>query len=139
MRQAVWAIQPGEGVPAGVEYLPAEPGAVLWGRLPCAADAPVLTADFDATLEGELPEGLVDAVEAYEAALAVTVNAPTRGGRGLVTQLWSRESGVWRVRADRGAADRRGSAGRPFRAQCPEGPPADPPPRSRSGRPRSAG
>ncbi|NRD07851.1 AtzH-like domain-containing protein [Rathayibacter agropyri] len=113
------------------------------------------------TLEGELPEGLVDAVEAYEAALAaddvaaladafvdapttlrgdaggllvghgaitgfrgrrggaperrlvelhvraidtdtalaVTVNAPTRGGRGLVTQLWSRQSGVWRVRA----------------------------------------
>ncbi|MWV50199.1 DUF3225 domain-containing protein [Rathayibacter sp. VKM Ac-2803] len=113
------------------------------------------------TLEGELPEGLVDAVEAYEAALAaddvpaladafvrapttlrgdasgllvghdaitgfrgrrggtppralaelhvravdpdtalvVTVNVPARGGRGLVTQLWSRDSGVWRVRA----------------------------------------
>lgn len=113
------------------------------------------------SLEGELPEGLVDAVEAYEAALAaddvpaladafvrapttlrgdasgllvgheaiagfrgrrggtppralaelhvravnadtalvVTVNAPAGGGRGLVTQLWARDSGVWRVRA----------------------------------------
>ncbi|AZZ55387.1 acetamidase/formamidase family protein [Rathayibacter iranicus] len=48
MRQAMWAIQPGEHVPAGVEYLPAEPGAVLWGRLPCAADAPVLTVDSGA-------------------------------------------------------------------------------------------
>ncbi|QHC66901.1 DUF3225 domain-containing protein [Rathayibacter sp. VKM Ac-2759] len=113
------------------------------------------------SLEGELPDGLVDAVEAYEAALAaddvpaladafvrapttlrgdasgllvgheaitgfrgrrggtppralaelhvravdadtalvVTVNLPARGGRGLVTQLWARDSGVWRVRA----------------------------------------
>ncbi|SMH36415.1 Asp-tRNAAsn/Glu-tRNAGln amidotransferase A subunit [Rathayibacter oskolensis] len=113
------------------------------------------------SLEGELPDGLVDAVEAYEAALAaddvaalaeafvrepttlrgdasgllvgheaitgfrgrrggtppraiaelhvrvideltalvVTVNLPARGGRGLVTQLWSRDRGVWRVRA----------------------------------------
>lgn len=113
------------------------------------------------TLEGELPEGLVDAVVAYEAALAaddvpaladafvdapttlrgdasgllvghaaitgfrgrrggapareiaelhvrtvdastalvVTVNRPVRGGRGLVTQLWTREGGAWRVAA----------------------------------------
>ncbi|NQX03747.1 DUF3225 domain-containing protein [Rathayibacter sp. VKM Ac-2856] len=113
------------------------------------------------TLEGALPDGLVDAVLAYEAALSaddvpaladafvrspttlrgdasgllvgheaitgfrgrrggtparaiaelhvralgaddalvVTVNAPARGGRGLVTQLWTREGGVWRVRA----------------------------------------
>ncbi|MBO0982276.1 AtzH-like domain-containing protein [Rathayibacter sp. SD072] len=113
------------------------------------------------SLEGELPDGLVDAVVAYEAALAaddvpaladafvrapttlrgdasgllvghdaitgfrgrrggtpprglaelhvravdagtalvVTVNTPSRGGRGLVTQLWSLDEGVWRVRA----------------------------------------
>ncbi|WP_258060885.1 AtzH-like domain-containing protein [Rathayibacter rathayi] len=113
------------------------------------------------TLEGGLPSGLVDAVEAYEAALAaddiaaladafldapttlrgdasgllvghaaitgfrgrrggaparelvevhvraidadtalvVSVNAPAHGGRGLVTQLWMREGGTWRVRA----------------------------------------
>ncbi|PPI21018.1 DUF3225 domain-containing protein [Rathayibacter sp. AY1B1] len=114
------------------------------------------------TLEGDLPDGLVDAVLAYEAALGaddvraladafvdapttlrgdasgllvghaaitgfrgrrggapvrqvielhvravdrdtalvVSVNAPARGGRGLVTQLWSRtEDGIWRVRA----------------------------------------
>ncbi|MCM6762991.1 DUF3225 domain-containing protein [Rathayibacter sp. ZW T2_19] len=113
------------------------------------------------TLEGELPDGLVDAVLAYEAALAaddvpaladafadapttlradasgllvgheaitgfrgrrggtprraleqlhvravdastalvVSVNRPAGGGRGTVTQLWSRSEGVWRVRA----------------------------------------
>lgn len=36
-------LQPGEGVPDGAVYLPATPETVLWGRLPCAADAPVLT------------------------------------------------------------------------------------------------
>ncbi|KZX21494.1 acetamidase/formamidase family protein [Rathayibacter tanaceti] len=45
MRQAEWAVQPGESVPDGVEYLAARPGSVLWGRLPCAADSPVLTID----------------------------------------------------------------------------------------------
>lgn len=36
-------LQPGEGVPDGAVYLPATPETVLWGRLPCAVDAPVLT------------------------------------------------------------------------------------------------
>ncbi len=36
-------LQPGERVPDGATYLPAGPGTVLWGRLPCATDAPVLT------------------------------------------------------------------------------------------------
>jgi len=35
-------LQPGEGrIPADV-YLPSEPGAVFWGRLPCETDEPVL-------------------------------------------------------------------------------------------------
>jgi acetamidase/formamidase len=36
-------LQPGERVPDGATYLPAGPATVLWGRLPCATDAPVLT------------------------------------------------------------------------------------------------
>lgn len=35
-------LQPGEHLPAGAEYLPAAAGNLMWGRLPCAADAPVL-------------------------------------------------------------------------------------------------
>ncbi|WP_231637265.1 acetamidase/formamidase family protein [Microbacterium sp. No. 7] len=35
-------LQPGQGPIAGDHYLPARPGTVLWGRLPCADDAPVL-------------------------------------------------------------------------------------------------
>lgn len=37
-------------------------------------------------------------------ALLVSVNAPLAGGRGMVTQLWSREGGVWRVEAAQVAA-----------------------------------
>jgi acetamidase/formamidase len=33
----------GAGAISGQEYLPAVPGQLLWGRLPCAADPPVLT------------------------------------------------------------------------------------------------
>ncbi|WP_418277469.1 acetamidase/formamidase family protein [Isoptericola jiangsuensis] len=36
-------LQPGRGETPGDHYLPATPGTVQWGRLPCAADAPVLT------------------------------------------------------------------------------------------------
>jgi len=45
MRLAEWAVQPGESIPEGVEYLPASPDAVLWGRLPCASDRAVLSID----------------------------------------------------------------------------------------------
>lgn len=45
-----------------------------------------------------LAELHVRAIDA-DTALVVTVNAPARGGRGLVTQLWSRDGGTWRVRA----------------------------------------
>ncbi|MCK0117335.1 acetamidase/formamidase family protein [Isoptericola sp. S6320L] len=36
-------LQPGHGERPGDHYLPATPRTVTWGRLPCAADAPVLT------------------------------------------------------------------------------------------------
>ncbi len=36
-------LQPGVGPRPGDHYLPARPSEVFWGRLPCAADAPVLT------------------------------------------------------------------------------------------------
>lgn len=35
-------LQPGQGPIPGDHYLPATPATVLWGRLPCADDAPVL-------------------------------------------------------------------------------------------------
>lgn len=36
-------LQPGTGAIAGEHHLPATPDTVLWGRLPCGADSPVLT------------------------------------------------------------------------------------------------
>ncbi len=38
-------LQPGAGTIRAANYLAADPAAVLWGRLPCAADAPVLEVD----------------------------------------------------------------------------------------------
>lgn len=38
-------LQPGDGVPTGATYLPSTPEHVLWGRLPCASDDPVLVID----------------------------------------------------------------------------------------------
>ncbi|WP_353807222.1 acetamidase/formamidase family protein [Agromyces sp. SYSU T00194] len=38
-------LQAGAGIDGGTAYLPAEPGALHWGRLPSRADAPVLTVD----------------------------------------------------------------------------------------------
>ncbi|BAK35220.1 amidase [Microlunatus phosphovorus NM-1] len=43
-------LQPGIGAIQGDVYLPAEVQHVLWGRLPCAADAPVLTVAPGATV-----------------------------------------------------------------------------------------
>jgi acetamidase/formamidase len=40
----------GEGVPPGATYLPSTSENVLWGRLPCATDRPVLTVDPGAEL-----------------------------------------------------------------------------------------
>ena len=44
------ALQPGAGPIPGEHYLPAEPSALYWGRLPCALDGPVLTVDSGATV-----------------------------------------------------------------------------------------
>ena len=38
-------LQPGHAVPNDATYLPSTTDHVLWGRLPCAADAPVLAID----------------------------------------------------------------------------------------------
>ena len=42
-RTPLAALQPGTGPIPGEHYLPARPEEVLWGRLPCARDRPVLT------------------------------------------------------------------------------------------------
>lgn len=56
-------LQPGVGEVAGDHYVPATPATVLWGRLPCATDAPVLAVAAGATVtfdtvshEGILPD-----------------------------------------------------------------------------------
>ena len=56
-------LQPGVGEIPGDHYLAASPATVLWGRLPCGADAPVLTIDPGQTVtidtvshEGILPD-----------------------------------------------------------------------------------
>lgn len=38
-------LQPGAHLPAGLKYLPSTVENVMWGRLPCAADSPVLHID----------------------------------------------------------------------------------------------
>src|SRR6188768_609919 len=43
MSQPAQILQPGQGPIRARVYLPADPAKVLWGRLPCAADVPVLT------------------------------------------------------------------------------------------------
>lgn len=43
MKHSMTILQRGEGAIASDTYLPASPHNVLWGRLPCRADAPVLT------------------------------------------------------------------------------------------------
>lgn len=41
-------LQTGDAIPEGVSYLPSTLDHVLWGRLPCAADTPVLSVDAGA-------------------------------------------------------------------------------------------
>jgi acetamidase/formamidase len=56
------ALQPGEGHITAAIYLPAEPASVFWGRLPCAADDPVLTvaSGTEVTIDTISHEGVLD-------------------------------------------------------------------------------
>ncbi|MCU1557474.1 MAG: Acetamidase [Microbacteriaceae bacterium] len=53
-------LQPGLGSIRSSNYLPADPGAVIWGRLPCETDSPVLTIDSgtDVTIDTISHEGI---------------------------------------------------------------------------------
>ncbi len=55
-------LQPGRGPIRAGTYLPADPADVFWGRLPCAADAPVLEIDAgtEVTIDTISHEGVLD-------------------------------------------------------------------------------
>jgi len=55
-------LQPGEGPIRATTYLPADPAAVFWGRLPSGADAPVLEVDpgTEVTIDTISHEGVLD-------------------------------------------------------------------------------
>lgn len=55
-------LQAGSGPQRSATYLPAEPDTVLWGRLPCAADAPVLTVEpgTEVTIDTISHEGILE-------------------------------------------------------------------------------
>lgn len=56
------ALQSGMGPIPGEAYLPATPETVMWGRLPCRADAPVLTiaAGTSVTIDTVSHEGILE-------------------------------------------------------------------------------
>jgi acetamidase/formamidase len=56
------ALQPNSGTIRAATYLPSDPAAVFWGRLPCAADAPVLTvpAGTEVTIDTLSHEGILE-------------------------------------------------------------------------------
>ena len=94
-----WPLQPHEGPIASATYLPASPATTLWGRLPCAADEPVLTVDPGTlvTIDTVSHEGLLgdqggDPVRFFGAhgvppegvlrdAVAIAADAGSRHGR----------------------------------------------------------
>ena len=97
------ALQPGEGPIRSATYLPADPSAVLWGRLPCATDSPVLTIDSgtEVTVDTISHEGILEDqgrdprrffaqfgdVEVLDDAIALAASAYDRedGGPHVVT------------------------------------------------------
>ena len=71
----------GEGIAADATYLPVQDGTFTWGRLPCRADAPVLTVEPGTTVvidtlshEGLLPDQGSDAL-AFFSGHGVTADA----------------------------------------------------------------
>jgi len=56
------ALQPGSGPIRSASYLPAELDSVLWGRLPCATDTPVLKVDpgTEVTFDTVSHEGILE-------------------------------------------------------------------------------
>ncbi len=58
----VSVLQPGAGPVRAATYLPSGPETVLWGRLPCAGDAPVLTvaAGTEITVDTLSHEGILE-------------------------------------------------------------------------------
>jgi acetamidase/formamidase len=99
-------LQPGRGSLPGDHYLPSTPETVLWGRLPCESDAPVLrirsgqsvtidTVSHEGILEdhGKDPLGYftghgVDAAAVLEDAIAIAANLsrdPAVDGPHVVT------------------------------------------------------
>ncbi|MFH5821138.1 acetamidase/formamidase family protein [Georgenia sp. AZ-5] len=55
-------LQTGAGPIRARHYLPADPGTTLWGRLPCAADSPVLTVEpgAEVTIDTLSHEGILE-------------------------------------------------------------------------------
>ncbi|WP_370291070.1 acetamidase/formamidase family protein [Nocardioides sp.] len=55
-------LQPNSGPIRSSSYLPVEPDTVLWGRLPCAGDAPVLSVDpgAEVTFDTVSHEGILE-------------------------------------------------------------------------------
>src|SRR6187551_354663 len=95
-------LQPGEGLIRAATYLPADPTAVLWGRLPCATDEPVLTIEpgTEVTIDTISHEGILedqgrdpvafftkhgaglDAAHVLEDAIALAASTRDRGNGG---------------------------------------------------------
>src|SRR6187551_1140386 len=91
-------LQPGEGLIRAATYLPADPTAVLWGRLPCATDEPVLTIDpgTEVTIDTISHEGILEdqgrdpvaffgkhgATEVLDDAVALATSNRDRGNGG---------------------------------------------------------
>jgi acetamidase/formamidase len=91
------ALQPGHGPIRSTTYLPADPEQVLWGRLPCEADSPVLTVDSgtEVTIDTISHEGILEdqgrdpraffggyGVEVLDDAVALAASGYDRGDGG---------------------------------------------------------